>query len=46
LGYPPLVGVSVAAGTYAVQLKCPDGRTVRGAPITVQAGDLQIAKVP
>jgi serine/threonine protein kinase len=46
LGYPPLVGLSVAAGTYAVQLKCPDGRTIRGAPITVQPGDLQIAKVP
>jgi hypothetical protein len=46
LGFPPINAQLVAAGTYSVQLKCPDGRTIRGTAITVVAGQTLIAKVP
>jgi serine/threonine-protein kinase len=45
-GFPPINGQLIAAGTYSVQLRCPDGSTVRGGPVTVVAGQTLIAKVP
>ena len=41
----PTVNAQLAAGTYAVQLKCPDGQVARGS-VTVLAGQSIIAKVP
>jgi serine/threonine-protein kinase len=45
-GFPPINGQLIAAGTYNVQLRCPDGSTLRGGPVTVVAGQTLIAKVP
>jgi serine/threonine-protein kinase len=46
LGFPPVTGHLVAAGTYSVQLKCPDGQTIRGSGVTVSPGQTIIARVP
>ncbi len=46
LGYPPINGQAVAAGTYSVQLKCPDGQVLHSPSITVIAGQSVMVKVP
>jgi hypothetical protein len=46
LGFPPVNNQSVAAGTYDLQLSCPDGQKVRGSPVTVVAGETRIARIP
>jgi serine/threonine protein kinase len=45
LGFPPIDSQLVAAGTYSVQLKCPDGQIVRGSGVAIVAGQTSIAKV-
>lgn len=45
LGFPPITSQLVAAGTYSVHLKCPDGQIVRGSGVTIVAGQTSIAKV-
>jgi hypothetical protein len=37
-GYPPLTAQPVAAGSYEVQLRCPDG-TTRSSRVSVIAGE-------
>jgi hypothetical protein len=45
LGFPPITGITVAAGTYRLELSCPDGGS-RQATITVRPGEplLQIIR--
>jgi serine/threonine-protein kinase len=46
LGFPPINNQAVAAGTYQLQLNCPDGQRVRGTSVTVVAGETRIARIP
>jgi hypothetical protein len=45
LGFPPL-NLSVAPGTYRIQLKCPDASEMPTKVETVVAGEAVIAKIP
>jgi hypothetical protein len=39
-GYPPLTAQPVAAGSYELQLRCPDG-TTRSSRVSVSAGEIR-----
>jgi hypothetical protein len=44
LGFPPILGQSIVAGTHVVTLVCPDGKTQRES-VTITAGQDQMVRI-
>lgn len=45
VGVQPIDDLSLAPGTYRVQLRCPDGQVIAGSDVMITAGQLTMANV-